>query len=234
MSEAEWLAMAGSSNFLDRVWHLATQRKLVLFRCALWRTNSYFVRERLGQAIERHLEQLIGVAERRVDGMATEAELLAAIEALNTLRAEGIAKQDFEMCAYMHDASSVLQGCFEGLRPVNISDGTSFPVRYFQPTSAVRHLVAATANGPPDLLRDLFEDLFHVVTLDSSWITRNDATVPKLAQAIYDDRRFEDLPILADALMDAGCHDEAILAHCRSPGPHVRGCWVVDLLLAKQ
>jgi hypothetical protein len=65
------------------------------------------------------------------------------------------------------------------------------------------------------------------------WLRWNDGTVVKLAQSIYDERRFTDLPILADALEDAGCADADILAHCRGPGPHVRGCWVVDLLLGK-
>lgn len=70
-------------------------------------------------------------------------------------------------------------------------------------------------------------------TIAPSWLTWNDATIPKLAQVIYDDRRFEDMPILTDALMDAGCHDEDILSHCRSAGPHVKGCWLLDLLLGK-
>ena len=54
------------------------------------------------------------------------------------------------------------------------------------------------------------------------------------AQAIYDDRALERLPVLADALEEAGCTDAAILEHCRGPGPHVRGCWVIDLLLGKE
>jgi hypothetical protein len=54
-----------------------------------------------------------------------------------------------------------------------------------------------------------------------------------MAQAVYDARRFADLPILADALEDAGCGEPSILAHCRSGGEHIRGCWVVDLLLGK-
>ena len=58
-------------------------------------------------------------------------------------------------------------------------------------------------------------------------------TVVQLAQSIYDDRAFDRLPILADALEEAGCTDAAILDHCRGPGPHVRGCWAVDLLLGK-
>ena len=66
-----------------------------------------------------------------------------------------------------------------------------------------------------------------------SWLSWNDGTIPKLAQAIYDDRAFDRLPILADALEEAGCDNADILNHCRQPGEHVRGCWVVDLLLNK-
>src|SRR5262249_42286549 len=62
----------------------------------------------------------------------------------------------------------------------------------------------------------------------------NDGTVVKLAQAIYDERAFDRLPILADALEEAGCQDQDILGHCRSGGEHVRGCWIVDLLLGKE
>ena len=55
-----------------------------------------------------------------------------------------------------------------------------------------------------------------------------------LATAIYDDKAFDRLPILADALEEAGCTDAELLGHLRSPGPHARGCWVVDLLLGKE
>jgi hypothetical protein len=55
-----------------------------------------------------------------------------------------------------------------------------------------------------------------------------------LAQGIYADRAFDRLPILADALEEAGCTDAVMLAHCRGPGPHVRGCWAVDLILGKE
>jgi hypothetical protein len=69
--------------------------------------------------------------------------------------------------------------------------------------------------------------------VDHFWLAWNGGTIAKLAAAIYEERRFGNLPILADALEDAGCSDAAILAHCRTPGEHVRGCWVVDLLLGK-
>jgi hypothetical protein len=54
-----------------------------------------------------------------------------------------------------------------------------------------------------------------------------------LAVAVYEDRAYDRVPILADALADTGCGDAVILAHCRSDVPHVRGCWVVDLILSK-
>jgi hypothetical protein len=65
-------------------------------------------------------------------------------------------------------------------------------------------------------------------------LTWNVGTVFKLAQAIYDERAFDRLPIRADALEDPGCHDADILAHCRGSGDHVRGCWLVDLVLGRQ
>ena len=67
--------------------------------------------------------------------------------------------------------------------------------------------------------------------MDSRWLTGN---VVALADAIYAGRAFDRLPILADAFEDAGCTDRDILDHCRGPGPHVRGCWVVDLVLEKK
>ena len=66
-----------------------------------------------------------------------------------------------------------------------------------------------------------------------AWLAWNDGTIRKMAQVIYGDRAFDRLPLLADALEDAGCTDADILGHCRTPGEHVRGCWVVDLLLGK-
>jgi hypothetical protein len=58
--------------------------------------------------------------------------------------------------------------------------------------------------------------------------------VRHLAREIDQRCRFQELPILADALEEAGCQDEAILTHCRAPAEHVRGCWVVDALLVKE
>jgi hypothetical protein len=81
------------------------------------------------------------------------------------------------------------------------------------------------------VFRDVFGNPFRPARLDTSWLT---STVVALAQGIYEERAFDRLPILGDALEDAGCGNADILDHCRGPGPHVRGCWVVDLVLAKK
>jgi len=80
------------------------------------------------------------------------------------------------------------------------------------------------------LLHEIFGNPFRPITLNPSWLT---PTALSLAQGIYEERAFDRMPILADALMDAGCDNDEILSHCRGPGPHCRGCWVIDLCLGK-
>src|SRR5262249_30224679 len=78
---------------------------------------------------------------------------------------------------------------------------------------------------------ELFGNPFRPVTLAPSW---NTGTVAALARHVYAGSDFSAMPVLADALEDARCDNRDILDHCRGPGPHVRGCWVVDLLLNKE
>ena len=82
------------------------------------------------------------------------------------------------------------------------------------------------------IVRDVFAP-FVVPNVHTGWLAWNNVAITAIAQTIYQDRAFDRLPILADALEDADCTNTAILEHCRGPGPHVRGCWVVDLLLGK-
>jgi hypothetical protein len=71
------------------------------------------------------------------------------------------------------------------------------------------------------------------VSIDPPWLTQDGGHVTRLARDIYDGRSFDRMPGLADALVAAGCRTTAVLEHCRHPGPHVRGCWALDLLLGK-
>jgi hypothetical protein len=83
------------------------------------------------------------------------------------------------------------------------------------------------------LFRDILGNPFASRHLDPCWLAQHGGRVQSIARVIYEEGRFSDMPILADALEEAGCENAAILSHCREPGEHVRGCWVIDLLLGK-
>src|SRR5205823_5559696 len=82
-----------------------------------------------------------------------------------------------------------------------------------------------------DLVRDVFSNLYSPVILDPMCREWREALVARLARSIYEDRSFECMPILGDALEEAGCTDVEVLAHCRADTKHARGCWVLDLVL---
>jgi hypothetical protein len=92
----------------------------------------------------------------------------------------------------------------------------------------------AENNTQTGILRCIVGNPFHPPRpLSPAVLAWNDDTVRRIAEGIYEERAFDRLPILHDALLDAGCDNEDILSHCRSAGPHVRGCWVIELILGK-
>jgi hypothetical protein len=106
-----------------------------------------------------------------------------------------------------------------GLKSGNASSESS--------TQVLQELKAQAA-----LLRDLFGDPFRERPLYLADVVAHEPVLP-IAHMIYIERSFHELPVLADALEDAGCIDEEMLEHCREPGEHARGCWVVDAILGK-
>jgi hypothetical protein len=102
---------------------------------------------------------------------------------------------------------------------------------------AVAEAIHCTGSGKGEhtalanLLRDIFGPLpFRSVNIHASCLT---PAVLAIAEAISNESSFHRLPVLADALEQGGCANPEILGHCRGPGPHVLGCWVVDLVLGK-
>jgi hypothetical protein len=93
------------------------------------------------------------------------------------------------------------------------------------------HALAMVGREQADLVRECLGNPFRPVNLDPTWLRWSHGIVGQLAQGIYEDRAFDRLPILGDALEEAGCHDRAILDHCRGPGPHVLGCWLIDCIV---
>jgi hypothetical protein len=157
---------------------------------------------------DKRLHQAIEVAERFADGNATRDQLSASCRAAHLARrlqakVYGKAAAD---CANLMALNAAWQA-----------------IRY----SRLEELTQC------HLLRDIFGNPFRPVCLDSATLRWQESTIVKLAQAIYDERAFDRLPILADALEEAGCANADILSHCRWAVPHCRGCWLVDALLAK-
>jgi hypothetical protein len=91
--------------------------------------------------------------------------------------------------------------------------------------------IASEQAGQSDIIRDIFCNPFRPVTFDPPW--RSDTAVA-IARQMYESRDFFAMPVFADALQDAGCDSADILDHCRGSGQHVRGCWVVDLILGRK
>jgi hypothetical protein len=84
-----------------------------------------------------------------------------------------------------------------------------------------------------DLLRDLVGNPFQPVRVDPLWLAWDGGTIPRLARAICAENAFDQLPIVADALEEAGCTQAALLDHLRGPGAHGCGCWAVDALTGR-
>jgi hypothetical protein len=227
MTEAEWLACDDPWRMLnEHQWQLPprpafTDRKLRLFACACCRQVWHqFTDPRSRRAIE--------VAEAYADGAATEEERYRAANANQDLHDESERNPE-ELRLSLASSDCVMP----------IVHTNSLAWRYERvgvPPAAQAALLRDICGNPfrpaPVLLYD--RRLPGSVEYRHPWLAWNDGTVPKLAQTIYDGRRFKDLPILADALEDAGCDNADILNHCRGLGPHARGCCVVDLLLGKE
>jgi hypothetical protein len=223
MTEQEWLECAHPTPLLESLRQLRrlTPRKWRLFGVACChRINHLFTDERSRRAV--------AVAERFADGEATAGELDEAFEAAFAVGAALAEEEERNSTAFMTAGRDPLRSATWAASDVAHPDESADGVAS---ESANAVVPSVERNVQCTLLRCLFGNPFRSNAIDPRWLT---STVVDLAQAIYDERAFDRMPILADALMDAGCDNEEIIAHCRKPGPHVRGCWVVDLILGKE
>ena len=152
--------------------------------------------------------------------------------AVGCLRADELARTDPDLRAVMQLEEEVDLLCESEEAPL-LDDQNRMvgSVRMETAFFAARDIVRLAGKRRGSILRDIFGNPFRPVTAEPSWLT---STVVALAEGIYEGRAFDGMPILADSLQDAGCNNEDVLNHCRQPGTHVRGCWVVDLLLGKK
>jgi hypothetical protein len=229
MTEAEWLACNDPDKMLDCL----DERLGYCFGLLEEHTER--------RAIDRRFRLFAVACCRRIWHLITDDRSRAAVEVAEKFAAR-LCGYD-ELNSAFGSAQEVLDESWPSHLPAACAaELATLPVgSYSQSTQQigfagvareVRNVAGAgEQQNQVELLRDIFGNPFCPVTVDPTWRT---AAVTSLAQAIYDDRAFDRLPILADALEDAGCTNQDILEHCRSGGDHVRGCWVVDLLLAKE
>lgn len=213
MTEAEWLRATDPTPIMEFLRGKASDRKLRLFSCAAVRLVWTKLGEELPSAIE--------VAEEFADGIISKAALRRSRHAVRDKR-HGLELAGMEAITlwaayWLAETASTLNAFGSIVTELNRLSSDTHP------------FVAPDWPAVCDCLRDIIYPYRHVA-LDPTWRTE---AVITLAKGIYASRAFDRMPVLADALEDAGCVNEEILSHCRSDGPHVRGCWVVDLILGK-
>jgi hypothetical protein len=226
MTVQEWLECTDPQKMLHDLASLNPQgNRLSRMRSPIPDRKFRLVAVACGRLIEQHIPREVGlaainVAERFADGKATAADLKAA------KRATWAAWQAFRgqptstalwTAAWVADWK-VVNAASQAVSGVEVLEGRSDGLRTRLCT----------------IIRDIFGNPFRPVAINPAWLAWNDGTVQKMAQAIYEERAFDRMPILADALEEAGCTDEQILMHLRGGGEHYCGCWVIDLLLGKQ
>ncbi len=237
MTEDEWLAATDPGPMLNFLRGRGSDRKLRLFACTCCRRIRP---KRFGPHLRDLVEACEGLADGAVPRARVDAHYRAVMSRAKLERAGTMAAAMASLWAAAPDAGNAAMETCEAVaeyREGNATPGDApwhaeDPDRRGQVVEAVEQVA---------LLREIFGNPFRVPpAFDPVGIAWNGGTVRRLARAAYKHRLLpsgrlypERLAVLADALEEAGYADAAIFGHLRGPGPHVRGCWAVDLLLGK-
>ena len=225
----EWWSTEVPSTLLNWSARLHTPRKLRLFAVEC-------CRELKSSVTDPRAWEALHTATEFADGNATLDELRAGWMAVRQAlsRVPLASRWEYALNALLHASSPHLslydaqnaarQSAQAGGHSWVFADQAS-PERAVlveRPEAMLRHC---------RIVRDLFP--FTPPRIERRWLRWEEGQLPRLAQAIYDEQRFDDMPILADALEEAGCQDVYLLEHARGGGPHFRGCWLLDALLER-
>jgi hypothetical protein len=239
MTENEWLAHDNPVPMLEFVAAQTSDRTLRLFLCACCAR----VVEGMGRRVTSAGRQIMSVekiwsalrtVERFADGFCDTKDLASARRFTD--------EATHVPASIDYGGESGVDGEAETVRAAAArwmtAGSAGGAVRQALATLSYHHAIGGTlqslAEHQRDMagwLRDVVGNPFRPVEVDPTWLAWNGGAVVTLAQSIYDGSKFANLPILADALEEAGCTDADILGHCRGPEPHVRGCWVLDLFV---
>jgi hypothetical protein len=236
MTEVEWLQGIDLKPMLEEIWGKASERKLRLagYECS---------RRILPLLSDSSLSTLLSTVERVIDSPEEQsaivpllADLQRRMDATQPAAAEfnGIAGVAFA-AAHPPANRRVFENSFLWLADAKawaiVPSATIDPDDWESPRDPMwKAAWEEERRQQASVFREVLGNPLRPVDVDRSWLS---STVVTLAAGIYQDREFDWLPILADALMDAGCNNEDILNHLRGEGPHLRGCWALDLVLEK-
>jgi hypothetical protein len=240
VTEGEWLACTDPKLMLEFLQGTgkSSDRKLRLFAVACCRRFANLIPDPRSRTA-------LTVAEQYADGLATAESLKTAETEASQVSHHGYPEERLGTACY--DAATYYEWnlsreemLVSGLPTCGqtAAENASEQVAHYcgfsveVDTNGAAHSQAfrTERQSQAEMLRDIVGNPFRPVAVDASWLT---PTVLGLAQSIYGERRLDQLPSLAEALENAGCHNADILAHCRQPGGHVRGCWVLDTILEK-
>jgi hypothetical protein len=235
MTEAEWLACQSSKEMLDFLRARVGPRKLRLFAAACCRRVWPLLTDPRSRAA-------VEAVERYADGLASPEEVhdayrparAAARAAWNAI---GAARGDPDAVAAAHKAAEAARAAAEAAceeaAVAAAAVAAAAACNAYAGDPALKGHVAAEHRAQCRLLRCVFGNPFRPLAPLDPAVAARDGAVRQLAEAIYRERRFEDLPVLAGLLEAAGCTDTPLLGHLSGPGPHIRGCHALDLLLGK-
>jgi hypothetical protein len=210
MTERQWLEATSIYDMLDHLGERLSMRKRVLFGCAAARQVWPLVTKEGNRAA-------ILTSERYADGKATQKEMRKTWAHL-----------DWEPAMYVEWPVGILSAGLTYRSPPRTAAAQSRLSDFPQ-----RRTTEQRQRDWADALREVVGNPFQEVSINPAWLAWNDRAVVGLARMIYRDQRWEDIPILADALEDAGCTGP-LLDHLRRPGLHPRGCWAVDAVLGRE
>jgi hypothetical protein len=209
MTEEVWQQCHQVETMIRFAQAKVTQRKLRLFLCACCR--------RLGELLSEEDRQVLMVAEGFAEGQANDDQLSKAHESASSRQGQ--------------PATALQTVASKSLTTDKVMWATRSICSAISRRDAIRW--EEERRHQANLFRDIVGNLIRPAAIKSQWLEWNDATVERLTRRIDASGEYELLPVLADALEDAGCDDQAILDHCRGQTAHARGCFVIDFILSK-
>jgi hypothetical protein len=227
MTEAEWLSATDPRMMLEFLRGEASDRKLRLFALVCLTAVDVRLRDARSRAAVAMLEDY---ADRRASQQSLLEAHAEALDAMNEAF-EDASEQRWFLADYAACAAVCVAVDAHPIDIVDVSRCCLDSVGALATGVNESHLRAAESARQSEMIHCVFGNPFAHVAFDPAWRSE---TAFALATGIYANHAFDRLPILADALEEAGCDHPDVLSHCRGPGPHARGCWVVDGVLGKE